>query len=68
MVFTYFDSEQAITSQILMSVVSTLRVAVFPVTTIEEFRHQMIQVADSYRAKKQEAYSCDPRFARNLSL
>ena len=32
--------------------IDAARVAVFPVSTIEEFRHQMIQVADSYRAEK----------------
>ena len=52
-VVLYFDSEQAITSQMFDERgIDSARVAVFPVSTIEEFRHQMIQVADSYRAEK----------------
>ena len=52
-VVLYFDSEQAITSQMFEERgIDAARVAVFPVSTIEEFRHQMIQVADSYRAEK----------------
>ena len=52
-VVLYFDSEQAITSQMFEERgIDSTRVAVFPVSTIEEFRHQMIQVADTYRAEK----------------
>ena len=53
-VVLYFDSEQAITSQMCSERdIDPSRVAVLPVSTIEEFRHQMIQVADTYRAESQ---------------
>ena len=45
----YFDTEQAITSDMLQSrSVDTERVAVLPVATIEEFRHQCISIVDKY--------------------
>lgn len=48
-VVLYFDTEQAVTSDMFISRgVDPSRIAVFPVSTIEEFRHQAITVVDSY--------------------
>ena len=45
----YFDSEQAITSEMLDSRgIDRQRVAVLPVATVEEFRHQCISAIDKY--------------------
>jgi len=45
----YFDSEQAVTSDMFMDRgVDPKRVAVFPVATIEEFRNQLIKIVDKY--------------------
>lgn len=45
----YFDTEQAVTSDMFKSRgVDPKRVAVFPVGTIEEFRHQAITIVDKY--------------------
>lgn len=45
----YFDTEQAVTSDMFISRgVDAKRVAVFPVATIEEFRHQAITIVDKY--------------------
>jgi RecA/RadA recombinase len=45
----YFDSEQAITSEMLDSRgIDRERVAVLPVATVEEFRHQCISSIDKY--------------------
>ena len=45
----YFDTEQAVTSDMFKSRgVDSKRVAVFPVATIEEFRHQAITIVDKY--------------------
>jgi RecA/RadA recombinase len=47
----YFDSEQAITSDMFKSRgIDPKRVGVFPVTTVEEFRKQVISMVDSYLA------------------
>jgi len=47
----YFDSEQAVTTEMFKSRgIDMKRVAVFPVGTVEEFRHQAIQIVDNYRA------------------
>ena len=49
-VVLYFDSEQAVTSEMLTSRgVDAKRIAVFPVSTVEDFRHQCIQIVDNYR-------------------
>jgi RecA/RadA recombinase len=46
-VVLYFDSEQAVTSEMFKSRgVDPKRVAVFPVATIEDFRHQAINIVD----------------------
>jgi RecA/RadA recombinase len=46
-VVLYFDSEQAVTSDMFTSRgVDPKRVAVFPVATIEDFRHQAINIVD----------------------
>jgi len=46
-VVLYFDSEQAVTSEMFHSRgVDPKRVAVFPVATIEDFRHQAISIVD----------------------
>jgi RecA/RadA recombinase len=51
-VVLYFDTEQAVTSDMFKSRgVDPSRVAVFPVATIEEFRHQAITIVDSYLAE-----------------
>ena len=45
----YFDTEQAITSDLLKSRgIDTNRVAVLPVATVEEFRHQCVLTVDKY--------------------
>ena len=48
-VVLYFDTEQAVTSDMFTDRgVDSSRVAVFPVATIEEFRHQAITIVDKY--------------------
>ena len=48
-VVLYFDTEQAVTSDMFTDRgVDPGRVAVFPVATIEEFRHQAITIVDNY--------------------
>lgn len=48
-VVLYFDSEQAVTSEMFKKRgVDPKRVAVFPVSTVEEFRHQSITIVDKY--------------------
>jgi len=48
-VVLYFDTEQAVTSDMFRSRgVDPKRVAVFPVATIEEFRHQAVTIVDNY--------------------
>ena len=50
-VVLYFDSEQAVTTDMFTTRgVDPKRVAVFPVGTVEEFRHQAIQIVDNYRS------------------
>jgi RecA/RadA recombinase len=45
----YFDTEQAITSQMISERgIDTSRIAILPVATIEEFRHQAISIVDEY--------------------
>ena len=45
----YFDTEQAITSEMLDSRgIDRARVAVLPVATVEEFRHQCVLTVDKY--------------------
>lgn len=54
-VVLYFDTEQAVTSDMFRSRgVDPSRVAVFPVATIEEFRHQAITIVDSYLTQDEE--------------
>ena len=48
-VVLYFDTEQAVTSNMFTDRgVDPSRVAVFPVATIEDFRHQAIKIVDKY--------------------
>jgi len=48
-VVLYFDSEQAVTSEMFKERgCDPNRVAVFPVSTVEEFRHQAITIVDNY--------------------
>jgi len=48
-VVLYFDTEQAVTSDMFKSRgVDPKRVAVFPVATVEEFRHQAITIVDKH--------------------
>lgn len=52
-VVLYFDSEQAITSQMVCERgIDPKRIAILPVSTVEEFRHQAIQITDKYRQQK----------------
>jgi RecA/RadA recombinase len=48
-VVLYFDTEQAVTSDMFKSRgVDPKRIGVFPVATIEEFRHQAVTIVDKY--------------------
>lgn len=48
-VVLYFDSEQAVTSEMFKNRgIDPKRIAVFPVATVEEFRHQAITIVDKY--------------------
>jgi len=48
-VVLYFDSEQAVTSDMIRDRgIDPKRVAVMPVSTVEEFRHQAISIVDKY--------------------
>lgn len=48
-VVLYFDSEQAVTSDMFKSRgIDPKRIAVFPVSTVEEFRKQVIGIVDKY--------------------
>ena len=54
-VVLYFDSEQAVTSEMFKNRgIDSKRVAEFPVATIEEFRHQAITIVDKYLELSQE--------------
>ena len=53
-VVLYFDSEQAITSQMIRERgIDPKRIAILPVSTVEEFRHQAMQITDKYRQQKE---------------
>ncbi|MFM7852888.1 MAG: hypothetical protein ACKO96_13460, partial [Flammeovirgaceae bacterium] len=53
-VVLYFDSEQAVTSDMFKSRgVDPKRVGVFPVATVEEFRKQAIKILDNYLETKE---------------
>jgi RecA/RadA recombinase len=55
-VVLYFDSEQAVTSDMFKNRgIDPKRVAVFPVSTVEEFRHQAITIVDKYLELPQES-------------
>ena len=48
----YFDSEQAVTSDMFKGRgIDPTRIAVFPVSTVEEFRHQVITIVDNHLAQ-----------------
>jgi RecA/RadA recombinase len=52
-VILYFDTEQAITSDMIIERgMDPARVAVFPVATVESFRHQAISIVDKYIESK----------------
>ena len=52
-VVLYFDTEQAITSNMISERgMDPSRVAVFPVATVESFRHQAISIVDKYIESK----------------
>ena len=52
-VVLYFDSEQAVTSDMIRDRgIDASRVAVMPVSTVEEFRHQAIKILDKYNEEK----------------
>ena len=45
----YFDTESAVTSEMIAERgIDPERVGIFPVSTVEEFRHQAIKIVDSY--------------------
>ena len=49
-VVLYFDSEQAVTSDMFLERgVDPDRIAVFPIDTVENFRHQAITIVDNYK-------------------
>ena len=49
----FFESESAITKEIIEDRdIDSSRMVVMPVTTVQEFRHQAIQVLDKYSAQK----------------
>jgi len=48
-VVIYFDSEQAVTSEMINGrVMDSTRIAIMPVATVEEFRRQTIVIVDEY--------------------
>jgi RecA/RadA recombinase len=48
----YFESESAITQSMIEDRgIDAERLSVFPVTTVQEFRHQTLQILDSYLAQ-----------------
>lgn len=48
-VVLYFDTEQAITSDMIRERgIEPSRIAIFPVSTVEEFRHQAITIVDKH--------------------
>ena len=48
-VVVYFDSEQAVTSEMINGrVMDSTRIAIMPVATVEEFRRQAIVIVDEY--------------------
>lgn len=48
-VVLYFDTEQAVTSNMIEERgMDSSRVAIFPVATVESFRHQAIKIVDKY--------------------
>jgi len=52
-VILYFDTEQAITSDMIRDRgMDPARVAIFPVATVEDFRHQAINIVDKYIESK----------------
>jgi RecA/RadA recombinase len=52
-VVLYFDTEQAVTSSMFTERgIDPARVGVFPVATVEEFRHQVITIVDKYNEQK----------------
>jgi RecA/RadA recombinase len=45
----YFDTEQAVTSDMISNRgIDTTRIGIFPVATVEDFRNQLIAIADKY--------------------
>ena len=52
-VVLYFDTEQAITSDMIRDRgIDPGRIAIFPVSTVEEFRHQAITIVDKHLEQK----------------
>ena len=52
-VILYFDTEQAVTSDMITERgMDASRVAIFPVATVETFRHQAISIVDKYIENK----------------
>lgn len=54
-VVLYFDTEQAVTSDMIRERgIDPARVAVMPVSTVEEFRYQAIKIVDKYTEEKEK--------------
>ena len=54
-VVLYFDTEQSVTSDMISGRgIDTKRLAIFPVSTVEEFRHQALQIVDNYIETKEK--------------
>jgi RecA/RadA recombinase len=52
----YFDTEQAVTTEMFTNRdIDTARVAVFPVATIEEFKHQCVKIVDQVLEQEEKS-------------
>ena len=51
----YFDTESAVTSDMISNRgIDTTRIGIFPVATVEDFRNQLITIADKYLEQDEE--------------
>ena len=52
----YFDTEQAVTTEMFINRgIDTARVGVFPVSTIEEFKHQCVKIVDQVLEQEEKS-------------
>ncbi|SVD27276.1 uncharacterized protein METZ01_LOCUS380130, partial [marine metagenome] len=50
----YFESESAITKELIISRgIDADRMVIFPVSTVQEFRHSVLRILDSYLAQNE---------------